>query len=371
MTRRRWLPRVAVLRPSAQAGSHAHLVLERLERSLVPVIVSSEPWTNLASRLGVHSRSSARAILVVESSPPRNVRPEAFPGVTLRPDAVFATHGFNCPFQCEYCYLFVNSAGIEPVMAYTDIRTILDSIGEAIRTGTHIVNVGEDSDSLAIEHLTGTAGVLIEAFQSGDSTLELRTKSPLVEELLSLHHGGRTVIAISFAASPEGHGVEHGTAGLAERARSARLYSAAGYGVALKFEPGILTAHWEGRYSRMLARLQKEFDAVGTAPHHASLGCLRFKAQLAALARSHHPRSELFLGPWEEYLPGRYSYPRAQRLRFYTFMASLLWRFWPLLPIYVSMEPQDVLEELGASPWMMPRRHQLVSSRNEGVTTVW
>jgi hypothetical protein len=139
-------------------------------------------------------------------------------------------------------------------------------------------NFGEDGDSLAIEHITGTAEELVRFFgMCRGASLELRTKS---------------------------------------------VYDA-------------ICVALEGRQ-----------------PHHASLGCFRYRPELKRVIHDAFPRNELASQATSEYLPERFSYPFGSRLDFYRFMIDRLHSSWPSLPIYLSMESQEMCEAFAATPWV-------------------
>lgn len=346
-----WRPTVAVFRTAAWSSVRGRRIARRLERFSVPVQMSDAAWPEVAESLRVAGGARARTVLLVETTPLRPVRLEAFPHVVTRPDYQFATVAFNCPFHCEYCYLYANSAGVRPAVCYTDLSPVFRAISDLRRRHSALTfNFGEDSDSLALEHLSGTAAELIRYFGRQGSTLELRTKAPFLPQVARQPHNGNTIIGVSLTPASLAARYEHGSATLPERLDALRRYGNAGFHLGLKFEPGLLVPDWRGLYAGLVHELSEGLRDV--APHHASLGCLRYRPELKAAIGLSFPKNDLLIAADAEYLPNRFSYPLDWRLAFYEFMIRELRQVWPSLPIYLSMENSDVCERLDATPWI-------------------
>jgi hypothetical protein len=207
---------------------------------------------------------------------------------------------------------------------------------------------GELADSLAEVNLYPVAPALVEDFahRSG-ARLELRTKSDKVESLLGLDHRQKTTVAFSIMPQLHVTKYESGTASLVARLRAARLCQDAGYPVALKFEPLILTPDWKQLYEDTLhlIALWLNVDTI----HHVSVGCLRWSEQLAALqVFIKHYSSMLQSGTRIEYRPGMFNGTAAwpDRLEAYQWMRHLLRHHGIAARIWWSMEESDMIEAL-------------------------
>jgi spore photoproduct lyase len=314
--------------------------------------MSDAPWESLNRRLRIETETAARNILLLELKPLRDVRLEAFPNMSTRADFFFGTQGINCPYRCEYCYLYSNSAGIIPLILYTDLDVIFEQVNRVIQRNTAKLtfNFGEDTDSLATEHITGTAGELISFFSQSAARLELRTKSRIANDLIGIRHCGKTTIGISLSPPRVANKYEHFTAPVEDRLRAAAIYTKADYEVALKFEPGILIDNWESMYVEFVRTLPNWFQHQ--TPAHISLGCFRYRSELGDAIRRNYPRSQLLQGANHEYVPGRFSYSLDLRRKFYRMMIDELRVLWSDIPIYLSMESEELCQELGADPWL-------------------
>lgn len=358
----RWLPDLGVLRPEALRHERGLRIFEALKKFGVRLEVSSERWGLVRSRLRIRNAVQARRILVVEESPVRGVRRERFPHMSTRPDHYFGGQGMNCPYSCEYCYLYANSSKVEPLVAYANLEGVFSAIEKIItKAGDNslVFNFGEDADSLAIEHLTSTAEDLIQFFAGQPSLLELRSKAGVCPSLLDLQHEGRTIIGISVNAEPYLRKFEHRTASLAERLAAMRAYGTAGYSVALKIEPGLLFGDWREEYRKLVRVLNEGLE--GIVPCHASLGCLRYRPELRRQITAMFPGTRVLDGAETEYVPSRFSYSDADRGEFYKTMVRELRDVWPGLPIYLSMESENMCKSVGARPWLPERNSQVLT----------
>ena len=157
--------------------------------------------------------------------------------------------GYGCPFDCSYCYLqdyqnlpaIILPVNVEQFLGQMDV-VLSKNQSQFTRIGT-----GEFADSLALDWLTEYSKVLVPFFANRSVTLELKTKSDCVDNLLGLEHGGKTVIAWSVAPKRFAR-EEKGTAPIAKRLEAARACEAAGYGTAFHFDPIIDYPGWEADY---------------------------------------------------------------------------------------------------------------------------
>src|SRR5271170_2092426 len=147
----------------------------------------------------------------------------------------------NCPMDCGYCFLqeyLADNPGFQVYANYTDAFDELEHLrskspGRGFRVGT-----GELADSLAFDSLTGLSRDLVEYFSSRDDlTLELKTKTDEIENLLAINPKGRTLVSWTLSPDRVFENTEHGTASPAARIEAARRVLEAGYRVAFHIDP--------------------------------------------------------------------------------------------------------------------------------------
>ncbi|MCP4698348.1 MAG: DNA photolyase, partial [Gammaproteobacteria bacterium] len=250
----------------------------------------------------------------------------------------------NCPYECSYCFLqnYLTDTTLS-VVADTDalLREVDEKTskqpGRLFRVGTW-----ELGDSLALEALTGTAAELVCAFAKRPNLLlELKTKSAQVSGLLDLPHNGRTVV--SWTVNPEAviRREEYRTAGITERIEAMRQVVAAGYPVAVHFDPMICYPQWREGYTSLIRRIFTAVPAERIA--WISIGSLRFNPEMKKVMENNYPGSratcaEMVLGD-----DGKVRYLKPLRVEMYRHTAETIRECAGSGPfIYLCMERWDV-----------------------------
>ncbi len=112
--------------------------------------------------------------------------------------------GQGCPMDCRYCALqvYFNRPVLEVFVNIEDMLDALTRHMEAEPARFHRICTGEFTDSLALDPLTGLGSTLIERFSScKNASLEIKTKTDLVEPLLEIDPGNRVILAFSVNVS--------------------------------------------------------------------------------------------------------------------------------------------------------------------------
>jgi len=258
----------------------------------------------------------------------------------------------NCPMDCTYCIL-QDYVGTAPLTIhcnlddmYTELEEKLSLPGRAIRIGT-----GELTDSLAIDELTGYAPDLVRFFaRFGHATLELKTKTAFVENLVGVEHGGRTVVAWSLNPEEIADSDEKGAATLDERIAAARRCMDQGYPLAFHFDPLVEYAGWRDGYPDVVRRL---FDAGirQDAIAWISMGTLRYPRHVGDIIARRFPRSILRAGELVSGTDGKKRYFKPVRIEMYRALAAEIARGWPDAFVYLCMESPGVWQAaLGRAP---------------------
>jgi DNA repair photolyase len=300
-----------------------------------------------------HCKAGLPGTLQVLSIPPSGWITEAeFGLLASRPQEYYLHPIVGCRFGCTYCYLLAMPHGRRPLRLYVATDDLLRKIDQNLNGSTdrprRLFCTGELADSLAELDLYPVAAVLTEYFaERDDARLELRTKSDSVNGLLNLNHKGNTTVAFSIA--PQEHITEYepGTASLSERIEAARKCQRAGYPVAFKFEPVILTLNWKQCYQEALRLIAASVDV--SSIEHVSVGCLRWSellAETSIFAKRHGSAVEC--GTWIEYRPNQFNgtVRTEVRLNVYDSMRQLLRDHNILAPIWWSLEERDLIAEM-------------------------
>ena len=171
----------------------------------------------------------------------------------------YSVFGF-CPYGCAYCYL-AGTPGVRyspSVKVYVNLTEIVDAIYKQARKIPHPVSFyhGKLQDGLALEPVTGYMQTLIPFFAGHPNASQIvLTKSAAVDSLLSLDHGGRTILSWSVNPPKIAALFEPGTPSVDARIRAMKLCADAGYPVRAVLMPVIPVDGWKTVYGAFLERL--------------------------------------------------------------------------------------------------------------------
>lgn len=259
----------------------------------------------------------------------------------------------NCPMDCSYCFLqeyLADNPAFQVYANYTDSfdeleRLIANARGRSFRVGT-----GELADSLAFDSLTAVSRELVEFFAARDNlTLELKTKTDEIENLLGVDPRGRVLVSWTLSPDAVYRSSEHLTASPAARIAAARAVLDAGYRVAFHFDPLIAYDGAERDYVRLVEQL---FDAIAPAQiSFVSMGGLRMTPRLRGIARGRFPGDPMLCGEDVLASDGRLRTFTPLRLSLYRTLAECFRKAGAEIPAYLCMEPASVHERVfGAAP---------------------
>lgn len=250
--------------------------------------------------------------------------------------------GFGCISECSYCFLqnYTNAIGITlPV----NIEDFLDRLESFLKTkqGPLRIGTGEFIDSLALDDLTGFSSILIDFFSKAkNATLELKTKSNNIKNILKLKHNKKTVISWSLNPQSIIEADEWRTNNLDQRLKAARECCDAGYLVGFHFDPIIYSANWERLYRELVAKLFNKINPNNIA--WISLGTFRFTPKLKTIVEQRFPKSKILD---EELMLGfdkKLRYSPEQRVRIYKKMFSWIRDYSDSVLVYLCMEPEEI-----------------------------
>jgi spore photoproduct lyase len=296
--------------------------------------------------------SAGKGILFIRPFPGRLVK--TCPGTTKHICCGYKTINVltNCPMDCAYCILqgYLNNPCLT---LYPDFGKVFGEIEATLTSNPHRIfrfGTGELGDSLILDKIIGFAAEAVPFFAAqGNAVLELKTKSAEVEHLLSLDHGGKTVISWSLNPPQVIEQEEHGAASLDARLEAARLCADAGYPLGFHFDPLISYPGWEEDYRGVVDLLFAKIN-----PEHVmwvSLGALRLPPALKQVAERRFPHSRIFSGELVPGEDGKLRYIKPLRIKLYRRMAEWLRAHDQGLFIYLCMERRDVWQEVfGTTP---------------------
>ncbi|MFH2130430.1 MAG: spore photoproduct lyase family protein [bacterium] len=253
----------------------------------------------------------------------------------------------NCPLECTYCILqaFLN----KPLIVFhLNVEEIVEQAVSVIKKAAQRpfrVGTGEHSDSLALDHIFQVNPYLIETFSAlPNATLELKTKTDLVDPLVGLEHKGRTVVAWSLNPHEIIRENEFKTTPLEKRLHAAARMISEGYKVAFHFDPLIYYPDWRSGYTRTIELM---FDYV--SPRHIawiSLGTLRYIPILKQIAEERFPNISIFCNEFIPAQDGKMRYLKRIRMELLGTISGLIRKAGPEVPLYLCMEKHTVWEDI-------------------------
>ena len=259
----------------------------------------------------------------------------------------------NCPMDCSYCFLqefIADNPAFQVYANFTDSFDELDRLAGNARGRSFRVGTGDLADSLAFDSLTSMSRDLIDFFASRENlTLELKTKTDEIENLLGLDPRGRVLVSWTLSPDAVYRSSEHLTASPAARIAAARAVLDAGYRVAFHFDPLIAYPGAERDYLGLIDEL---LDTV--APKQISfisMGGLRMTPRLRGAARSRFPGDPMLCGEDVLASDGRLRTFTPLRLSLYRTLADRFRKAGAEIPAYLCMEAASVHESVfGAAP---------------------
>jgi len=258
--------------------------------------------------------------------------------------------GAYCSMDCAYCILqayyhppvlqfFTNHDEMNEQLQYFFDQGVVGRIG-----------TGEFTDSLIWESVFPLAQQLVQRFSRKETgTLELKTKTAAVDDLLAISHNRKTIMAWSLNTQSVIKHQERATAALSARIAAAEKCQASGYPLAFHFDPMVLYPGCHGDYEAVVHRLFARIDPANIV--WISIGSFRFMPELKEVIARRFPDSKIIYGEFIKALDGKMRYFKPLRMRLYRSLIDKIREKAPDVLIYFCMEDDEVWEKaLGFTP---------------------
>lgn len=256
--------------------------------------------------------------------------------------------GMNCPMDCVYCILqaYLNQPWMTVYVNVEDIFNELDIALDQQPDQFFRIGTGEFADSLALENITGLSKLLIEYMAAkNNAILELKTKSSVIDSLLSAKHNGRTILSWSLNSRAVMQRQELRTATIQQRVAAASRAADAGYKLAFHFDPIVVHENWQKEYAEVIQLLFDHVDREAIV--WISMGALRYLPALKMIGENRFSGSTLFSEEFVRGLDGKLRYFRSQREELYSHLYSLLQeRVAAETCVYLCMESDEIWTEI-------------------------
>ncbi len=158
------------------------------------------------------------------------------------------------------------------------------------------VNVGEFSDIVRTNHITGHLDYLMRMIQQNkDFRFVFSTKSAGIDDMIKYSGENRVGITIGFNTDHVISNYEAGTASLDERFEAFnKIQKAKGFGVKPTIEPIIAYKGFKKDYEDLAKRMKSELNLNASNVYKIKFGCLRIGPPLFDVIKSNFPGTKLF-----------------------------------------------------------------------------
>lgn len=267
---------------------------------------------------------------------------------------------WGCLHRCDYCDVgnFLN--------VLVNLEEFVERLDGLVQSNPwcRLYKYDNHTDTITFEPEYGASELLSGYFaRQPDKYLMLYTKSANVDHLLSLDHGGHTIVCWSLSLDTVSRLVEKNSAPMAERIAAAERCQQAGYPVRVRFSPFIPLRDWQAESEAMIdqyfARVRPDIVTMDTfkwlepsvVGEILDLGLWDaeyrgYVEQYAAMEPSQRP---------PRIIPnGKQVFPHEARLRLYRFLLERLRRYDQSVPVSLCGETPEMWAELADELRMTP-----------------
>lgn len=166
----------------------------------------------------------------------------------------------GCIAACMYCYLVCNYNKCAYLRLFVNREEMLEKIIKVSNKSEKELTfeIGSNSDLILENTITKNLVWTIENFNAKKGKLTFPTKFDMVDEILSLNHGGRTIVRMSVNPEEIINKVEFGTSRLKGRIEAINKLKEAGYEIGILIAPVIFVENWKELYLELIKRLNEE-----------------------------------------------------------------------------------------------------------------
>ncbi len=251
-------------------------------------------------------------------------------------------HEIDCRYDCQYCYLQYYFQTKTPTI-YVNREELFNEIEKALLTEPNpYFHAGEVCDSLAFDNLTDFSREIAQIFvKHPNGTIEFRTKSTNVENLLSLDRVPQNLIP-AWTLNPQFviERVEHKTPSLDARLTAAKKCQEAGYTVGVRLDPVLKFEGWEAHYKEMIEEIFCRLDPKKI--DYISLGALKLHKNLSEIILKRFPYSMVLKQEFVPSTDGKLRPLKFDRVDMYKKMVEWISKLSPKTDIKLSMETEEV-----------------------------
>ena len=213
---------------------------------------------------------------------------EAQDGYRIAPGRhYYFSHLLNCPYDCRYCFLQGKYRGAHLVL-FINYEAFADAITPYVHLDDtpSVFFTGYDSDSLALEPISGFVQFMLPVFARHPDTLfELRTKSTQIRTLLRQEPLPNCVVAFSLSPQQIRATAEPGIPALEKQLAVIKKLGERGWRLGIRFEPLLYWPEFRAPYKELFhlvfSTLSDDWlHSVTLSPFHLPASYFRRAARL-------------------------------------------------------------------------------------------
>ncbi len=260
--------------------------------------------------------------------------------------------GSFCNMDCSYCIL--QTYFHPPVLQYfvnqMDLMNELDTL--FLSKNITRIGTGEFSDSLIWEQVSDLNCTLVKKFsKQAQAILELKSKATTINNLKSLKHNRKTVLAWSVNTETVVKTEERQTSPLSARLKAAAKCESWGYPVAFHFDPMVIYDGCENDYLEVVDEIFNHVSKENII--WISLGAFRYMPTLKPIIQNRFPDSKIVYGEFITGIDGKMRYFKPLRIDLFHRIYMRIKEIAPDMLVYLCMEDEEVWQKaMGFSPSM-------------------
>ncbi|MGB7418137.1 MAG: spore photoproduct lyase family protein [Erythrobacter sp.] len=307
-----WHPKRVLITRSARKHAHGLAIGERAAKRGIEVVELTGDQVRLPRNDNQQAAYAyAKQTLAVVVAPPSKFKLQPIaPSADWRIDLAQ-----GCPAHCSYCYLAGSLQGPPITRVYANLDELLENtrtyLGEGTITSRNAERALEGTtfeascytDPLGIEDITGSLTAAISWFGQWEADAQLRFTSKFahVDPLLTLDHGGRTLMRASVNPAAYRQ-FEGGTDPVAARLDALVRTARAGYRIGLTIAPIIAASGWREAYGELIEAAAQRFDPLDLDELTIELITHRFTPGSKAVLDTWYPGSKLDMSEYRRRL---------------------------------------------------------------------
>lgn len=165
----------------------------------------------------------------------------------------------GCSAMCLYCYLVCNYNKCSYMRLFVNREHMMQKLVRTANASEKELTfeIGSNSDLVLENEITGNLEWTITQFaRVKKGFITFPTKFNMIDPLLELNHGGRTIVRMSVNPEEIIKKSEFGTSALNDRIEAINRLKSAGYKTGILIAPVVMVENWKEKYTELIKLLK-------------------------------------------------------------------------------------------------------------------